>query len=884
MRTSFVVLVVLAACSGKPSKDGDRLATPVTPEVTPEVTPPPLVPPALRLPETVRPTKIALDLTIVPSDPTFTGVMSADVEITAPTRVVWLNARGLTITSAKLAGAAARFEVHGDDFVALIADAALPIGAHTVEVAYTAPIDHERSQGVYAEEEGAAAYAYTFFEPVDARRAFPCWDEPSFKIPWTLTFHVRDTDVALANAAVVRETPGDDGWKTVELAESKPMPSYLVAFVVGPFEIVDGGTGGRIATPIRFLIPKGRGAELRYAKEITPKVVAALEDYFDMDYPYGKLDVAVVPRYWGTMEHPGIVAMGQPLTLIPPDQETRARREGYANILAHELAHYWFGDYVTMAWWDDTWLNEALGQWLDMRITDAVEPAWGHTEDRVGMAGWGMGADELLASRQIRQAVTSLEGIAASFDNGITYAKGSVVLRMFEQYVGEDAWREFIRAYVRRFAWGNATADDFIGAMRASLGDEVATAFTTFLDQPGVPRIELTDACHVTQRRALPAGTVDEAARVWSFPVCVRWRGGEKCQLISEADQVLDLPSCKGDVMLNRGAYGYYRAAYTAAQAKALLAAPKKKAKPWLTSAERRSVVLDVHAAVERDELAVADALALVPALIADGDDRVAASSLMLTGLLEPRALDDELFARMQRFVVKTLGKQARKLGWSRGKADSDERHALRLWIVPWVAGAGDAKLAAEATKLARRWLADRKAVPDDVVDGVLGVAAGAGDAALFDELLAAARATTDRREQGRLLGALGGFRDPEQAQRALALVTAGEFDLRELFGLFFGVLATRETRDLGWQFLLDNLDTMLGLMRDDDAGRALAGVTSMFCDQAHRDAAATAFQPRVAKLAGAENAFSAALEGVDQCIAAQARNLPGIRAFLDRY
>src|SRR5262249_35792874 len=271
----------------------------------------------------------------------------------------------------------------------------------------------EKSRGVYSEKEGEQAYAYTFFEAIDARRAFPCFDEPSYKIPWKLTFHVKQEHVALGNAAVVKEVPEADGMKRVELAESKPLPSYLVAFVVGPFEVIDGGVAGRVKTPIRFVIPKGRSGELGWAKQVTPRVVAALEDYFDMDYPYGKLDVAVVPRFWGTMEHPGIVAMGQPLTLIRKDEDTRERRERYADILAHELSHYWFGDLVTLAWWDDTWLNEALGEWLDPIITDAVEPGWHYLDDeRLDRAGWGMGADEQ-ATHAIRQPVDTRQAIEA---------------------------------------------------------------------------------------------------------------------------------------------------------------------------------------------------------------------------------------------------------------------------------------------------------------------------------------------------------------------------------------------------------------------------------------------------------------------------------------
>ncbi|HET7501641.1 MAG TPA: M1 family metallopeptidase, partial [Kofleriaceae bacterium] len=367
------LLAVLVACASpeprRPVPAAPAVASATTAATAtveaPAVAPDP-APPALRLPGDVRPTRYALELTVVPERPAAAGRIHIAAEVVRATRVVWLNATGLTIERATLGGRPARVIPGGEDFVGLAIGRELPPGALAIEVAFSAPIDRERSRGLYSERDGKDAYAYTFFEPIDARRTFPCFDEPVYKVPWQLTFHVRADHVALGNAEVVRETPEPGGMKRVELAVSRPLPSYLVAFVVGPFELVDGGKVGRVATPIRFVIPRGRAGELGYARQVTPKVVAALEDYFDMAYPYGKLDVAVVPRFWGTMEHPGLVAMGQPLTLIRPDQDTRARRQGYANILAHELSHYWFGDLVTMAWWDDTWLNEALSEWSDM--------------------------------------------------------------------------------------------------------------------------------------------------------------------------------------------------------------------------------------------------------------------------------------------------------------------------------------------------------------------------------------------------------------------------------------------------------------------------------------------------------------------------------------
>ncbi|MEO8554653.1 MAG: M1 family metallopeptidase, partial [Kofleriaceae bacterium] len=480
------LLVVLACCSSPPK------ATALAPPQPPTAPPPP--PPAFRLPGDIVPLRYALDLTVVPALPEAHGNVKIAARVVKPTRVVWLNARGLTIDRATLAGRPATVIPGGEQFVGLTTNEELH-GDLAIEISYAAPISQDKSVGIYAAREGDTPYVYTFFEAIDARRAFPCFDEPSYKVPWQLTFHVKQDQLARGNTAVVRETAEPNGMKRVELAESKPLPSYLVAFVVGPFDDIDDGVAGRVKTPIHFIVPKGRSAELAFAKQVTPKVVAALEDYFAMDYPFGKLDVAVVPRYWGTMEHPGIVAMGQPLTLIRPEQQTREREESYTNILAHELGHYWFGDVVTMAWFDDTWLNEALGEWLDLIITDAVMPQWHVRDNRVDLAVGGMRADETLSAQPIRLPVTTSEAIQASFDGELTYSKGSTVTRQMEMFVGAEKWQQFIRNYIHAHAWGNATGRQFWDQMKQELGAEVAAAHEELFTRPGVPLVQLHAEC-----------------------------------------------------------------------------------------------------------------------------------------------------------------------------------------------------------------------------------------------------------------------------------------------------------------------------------------------------------------------------------------------------
>ena len=891
MRHPAALLLTLVACGDRPAARTPTGPGPGIPATAGSPDSP--APPELRLSGDVRPIRVALDLTIVPDRPTFRGRVSIAAQVVRPVPVVWLNATELDIARAALDGQPARVVASNDDFIGLSTGTAIPAGPLTIEVSYSGKIDRDKSQGIYAEQEGDEWYAYTFFEPIDGRRAFPGFDQPDAKVPWQLTFHVKQDHVALANAPVESETPEPDGMKKVVMAESRPMPSYLVAFVVGAFELADGGTAGRVRTPIRFIIPKGRSAELRYAREVTPRVVAALEDYFDMDYPYGKLDVAVVPRFWGTMEHPGIVAMGQPLTLIKPAEETRERRFGYANILAHELAHYWFGDLVTLAWWDDTWLNEALGSWMDAIITDRAEPSWRFSESsRPSSSAEAMEADEKLSTKSIRQPVATKEAIQHSFDSAITYQKGATVLHMFETWVGEARWRDFIRAYMRQHAWKNTTADDFLAAMGQHLGAQVAGAFRSFLDQPGVPLIEHRLVCEgksarleLRQGRSLPAGTRENARRTWQVPVCVRHGAGAQsrraCVLLTEAEGSLPLEgACPSWLLMNAGGVGYYRSRYSVEEIAPLLAA---RSPARLGVSERLVLMADVDAAVDRDQLSIAGAMAMVPAALADRDERIQRAAEGLAGALRADQLDDADHARYRRWVLATHGPLARKLGWRRRPGDSDERQELRKQVVSIAAWAGDRQLRAQAARLAVTWLENRSGVDDDMIDLVLASAARDGDAALFDRILAAARGEKDRLRQTRLLVALGGFRDPALAARALELVVGKQFDFRESRAILRRALSQREAREQAWKFVQSHIDRLLGGMRTDEASWFVHS-TGVFCDATRRAEVVALLDKRVARIEGARYTLDQALDEIDQCIATQKRVAPDAKKFLARY
>ncbi|HEY1546893.1 MAG TPA: M1 family metallopeptidase [Kofleriaceae bacterium] len=854
MRSVIAASFIVAGCSGSPPPP---VAMPSPPPPAPaevaKLPDPP--PPAFRLPTDVLPSHETIELTIDPTKASAPGAIHIDANVTKPTRVVWMNALDLHVHDATLGGKPARV-IEKADVIGLVVDAELPIGPLAIDAKFEAPIDKEHSRGIYAAAEGNESYAYTFFEPIDSRRAFPSFDDPSFKIPWTLVFHVRANDVALGNAPVAKETPEANGMKRVELAESKPLPSYLVAFVVGPFDVIDDGLAGRANTPVRFVVPKGHQAELAFAKSVTPHIVGALEDYFDMPYPFVKLDVAVVPRFWGTMEHPGIVALGQPLTLIKPEQDTRDREDRYTDIAAHELGHYWFGDLVTMKWWDDIWLNEALGEWLDKIITNAVMPQWHVLDWRMGESSAGMAADETVSVKPIHRVITSNDQIEGSFDNAITYFKGASIIHACEAFVGADKWQTFIRSYIRKHAGGNADDRDFVNEMRAALGDPVATAFDTYIHQPGVPVVTVTcekDHLAIAKSRSFPAGSHPPPTRfyTWPIPVCVRYGDATHSQRACTTTDSITVDKCPAWIEPNDSASGYYRS----------IVDPKLFDVAKLSGDEKRMGVSDLRSMVTREQLAIDVAIGRAAKLASDPDPVVALWAVD-NAQFRNDVFGDAFVIAAQKWRVANFGRLAHALGWKRAAADSDDREKLRESVVALVADA-DPAFGKQATKLADEWLAKHGKIDDALIVAALQASAQYGDAARFDRYVAALKAATSASDREILVNGIGGFRTPELATKALDLVLGHDLDIRDTWRLVIYEASHRETRDLAIAWLEAHLAELMPRLRDDEQGWLTGGLAGLACDAAHRDAFAALVKPYEAKYDDIKRGF----EKVDQCI-----------------
>lgn len=868
-----------------------------TPPPNPPPAPPPTVvqapppaplpaPPVLRLPATNRPTSYTVAMRMSPKEETFHGRVDVQVAISQPTSVVWMHAGdNLNVIAAHVNGKHARVTRANEDMIGIQTDA--PITGHVeIKLMYAGKLPNRDGRGAYRQEERGEAYIFTQFESTDARRAFPCFDEPGFKAPFTLSIDAPADQLVFANTPEVSSKPSvKQGWKTTTFAPTKPLPSYLVAFAVGPFEIVDGGKAGKNNTPIRIIVPKGRSADAKYAAAQTGKVLATLENYFDMPYPFEKLDHIAVPQKGGAMENPGLITYGTATILGKGDEKSTRLEHGYLSIAAHELGHLWFGDLVTTSWWDDTWLNEAFATWISAKIVDTMHPEWETSVSRAESANRVMGQDALMSTRRIRQPIETKHDIVTAFDN-ITYLKGGAVIGMMESWVGAEQFRKAVHGYLTKHAYGNATSQEFLADMGAQMDaphKDFAAAFSSFLDQPGTPMITSTLKCDqntprltLSQKRFLPEGSKADAKMQWLVPFCASYPGGKTCTLLKDdVDMKLDAKTCPPWVNPNADGTGYYRAFEEAG------AEPKLLDNTKLSITERVAVMGDMVAFIKNGALTDNVLLAKEGAIVTEGNPHLVTMAAGYTGNLEEAFVTDASHAKYAAFVKKTFGPTAAKLGWAPKADDKDATRLERPSVVSLAARYDDA-LAAQAQKLSLAWLDDKKAIDFDMVPAVLDAGARKADKAYWDKLHEAAKKAEDRLERNRLISAMGHAQDPALAKANLDVALSQEFDPRESITLVFRVADEPKNRQLAWDFVKANYDKLVAPLPW-RSGAALTQVAGHFCDETHRAEAEAFFKTKGEKFEGGPRIIAQLLEDMSLCIAERPKREKNVSDFLGK-
>jgi alanyl aminopeptidase len=863
----------------------------------------------LRLPLTVHPVRYSVDLRMTPGDDRFGGSITIELEISQPVSTFWIHGKSLTFEKATLRTPGRDMPVQataqskGNDFIAITTGSIIPAGHATLQIAYTGELSRSLTDGAFQQQQGEDWYIFTKFEPVTARRVFPCFDEPSFKVPWQLTLHVPKQLKAFSNTAVVSEKDETSGIKQVRFAETKPLPSYLVAFAVGPFDVVETDPVGKNRRPSRIIVPRGRASEAAYAVSVTPKLIEMLENYFGTPYPYEKLDQIVVPltTAWGAMENAGLIAYGDFL-LSPKEQDTNLRQRRIAEGMEHEMSHQWFGDLVTTAWWDDIWLNEAFASWLSTKLLNEWKPEWNIKAD-AARALSVMRSDSLSTARKIRQPIEAPGDIANAFD-GITYGKGLAVVAMFENYMGEKQFQGAIRQYLLQHVWGNATSSDLLATLDSVSGQGVGAAFSTFLNQVGFPVVSVRLACtdmakghalvslpdrvELEQQRFLPEGSPGDTTAVWSVPVCAAWGDDagthQQCSMLTKAAAPFDFLNGSGGCptwfFADSNAAGYYAVSYDSGLSDKLI----KKGLPHLKADESAAALRGIQLMFASGVGDPERELAFVSEFSHSSDLGLVRQTVgTIKGLSDfvPVALRTN-YARLIRSLY---GERARELGWKPLAGESLEVRLLRMEIEPLAATYGeDSELSAQAALLAHEWLKDHQSVDPDMVEPVLSTAAWNGDRAFYDLLVDEIRKDKVQRERSWMITALTAFRDPAITRARLELMLGKGIDPRELQYTVFG--AAPQMREIVWEFIQQNFDAINSTIagaRGIPFGASLPQTAAGFCDAAHQQQVESFFQPRIAALPGGARNLANTLERIRLCSAREAVVEPAIVGLLNK-
>ncbi|HLG67523.1 MAG TPA: M1 family metallopeptidase [Acidimicrobiales bacterium] len=799
---------------------------------------------AYRLPRTVEPLTYRLTLEPDLAAATFTGTVEIDLAVHEACDSVVCNAAELTVTDAELAPAGrppltARVELEGaTERVRFVTDEPVPAGPATLRCRFSGVLN-DKLRGFYrstfTDVDGVArTIATTQMESTDARRAFPCWDEPDRKAVFEVTLVVDPTLAAYSNSPVASESFDADGRRRVRFAPTMKMSTYLVAFVVGPLEAtepvdVDG-------VPVRIVHAPGKGHLCDFALEVAAHALRFFADYFDIPYPADKLDLVAIPDFaFGAMENLGCVTFRETALLVDPKAAARTELERVADVVAHEIAHMWFGDLVTMGWWEGIWLNEAFATFMEVLCVDAFRPAWQRWVSFGLEREAALAVDGLHTTRPIEYPVGSPEEADGMFDV-LTYQKGGSVLRMLEQYLGAQTFRDGVRAYLRAHAYANTVTADLWDALEAASGEPVRAVMNSWILQGGHPLVSLAEGTLSQQPFTYGPprpGTASAVGRDWQVPVLVRRLSDEAAErrLLLGPDPVRVDGAPDALIVVNAGGWGAYRVRYTSPHLRQLagrLAA--------LAPLERANLFADTWAGVLAGHSSLDDFFELARGL---GADEEPSTFAVVAGALE---LCDRVVGEGDRPALAAatralLGPRAAELGWERRHGEGERVPTLRSLLLRTLGTLGeDEEVRAEA---ARRFDAAHpgggdagEPVDPDIEDAVLAAVGARMRPGDYERVLARYRAPSTPQEEMRYLMALAAFPDAELARRTYHLAL-DEVRTQNAPLLLATLLGTRVGGPAAWPLLAEDWARVLDRFPDNTHARMLSGVRLLCGDSA---------------------------------------------------
>ena len=782
---------------------------------------------AVTLPQNVTPRRYRLRLQPDLDSFTFSGDQAVDIEILEPTSSITLNAMDLGIRGASVnvngtAIAAGTISLDsGNETATLEFGQELPTGPARLDMSFTGVLNDKllgfyRSE--YVSQDGQTRYlATTQFEATDARRAFPCWDEPARKASFDVTLVFAEGLQAVANTPVVEETSPGPGLKSVRFAETPVMSTYLLAFIVGDLVSIEADAAN--GTRMGIWTTPGKEDQAQFALDTSVKLLGYFNDYFGIPYPLPKLDHIAIPDFAaGAMENWGAITYRETALLVDPVNSSAGTRQRVAEVVAHEMAHMWFGDLVTMEWWDDLWLNESFASWMGTKAVDWLFPDWEMWTQFVNMdTNRALSLDGLKNSHPIEQEVKNPAEVSQLFD-AISYSKGASVIRMLEQFLGPETFRQGLNRYLSNNMYANARTQDLWSALEEESGQPVTSIMDSWVKQMGYPVLQVDSEraeehleLSISQERfvydrPLGPGSAEDGGsdpEVWQVPVTVNSGGEASAATVMEGRETrLEMPAVGSWFKVNTGQTGFYRVNYSNDDWQRLVPAVSSLE---LSATDRLGVQNDAYALSKAGLLPISQFLELARAYVNETDASVWSDLASNLRDIEQLIAAEPVHPSYQEFARGLFGPAARRAGWQPRPGDGHLDALLRTTVLGQAGSYEDREVLQEAAGQFQRYLSDHDSVHPDLRGVVCSLAAQAGDRSTYDQLWELEGQASLQEEKIRLLLALTRFQDTGLLNETLERALSSRVRSQDTITVVGGVAANIRGREPAWEFVKSN-------------------------------------------------------------------------------
>jgi aminopeptidase N len=792
-----------------------------------------------KLPKTVVPIHYAIELEPDLESLTLAGLEVADIEVREPTARLMLNAVNMKVAAASVDDQTQSTAIVLDaaaETVTLTFPQPLAAGRHKLRISFSGQIN-KFGRGLfyvdYPTGQGTKRMLSSHLEPADARRIFPCWDEPGFKASFALTVTVPRAFLAVSNMPAVHEEPVTPSLKRVAFAATPKMSSYLFVLTAGELERLTAQAEG---VTIGVVTTLGKRAQGRFALDSAVNLLRYFNDYFGVKYPLPKLDLIAVPGgFSGAMENWGGITFFESRLLFDPAAQAASTQRGIFSILAHEMAHQWFGNLVTMGWWDNLWLNEGFASWMQAKAAEHFHPHWETWLNGNDQKQFAMNLDARRSSHPIQQPIANETEAMAAFD-AITYSKGQALIRMLEDYLGEAAFRSGIRKYMTDHAYGNTTTADLWEALEASSGKPVAKIAASFTEQPGVPLVIAEVTCAGDEQRVrlrqdrFTVRDPTAALQRWPLPVTLgsaRAQGG--AMILLDGRDEIAAGRCGDPIKLNLGDLGYYRVEYDAISRAALV-----KSLPLMAPADRVNLLADSWALVEAGRAEPQSYFQIVEQ-VGGNDSRAVWEQIVRTfSRLDHLARNREEREAIQGYARAKLRPVFERLGWDSTASGDDDDMLLRTRLIRVLGEFGDEQVGAEAKRRFAAFLENPTSLHPALRDAVAHLVGVSADPDSHATLLALARKSTSTNERVRYYSAAASARDPALARATLELTLTEEIPNSLVGNVINGVAAAGEQPDVAWAFLQQNFAVLSAKQGPSFTHYFVSNFMMNFTDAAH--------------------------------------------------